>query len=661
MKLQHLCLNLAGICLAIACQLSVLPLAWSQVTADQLQKQWEASIRPLFSTHCLQCHNDLKHSGQLSLESLSSVLKGSLSGNVIQIESSDKSLLLQVLQPNAESHMPPEGQLSNQEIETIRQFLADFSSITPPAVWSVASEANPSTPTNAKKLTISPDLSPTAAINLAISARWSNAPVTIPPPVNDLQFARRLYLDLLGRIPTTEELNRFLSDSESNKRELLVDELLASPEHANHLAEIFNALFIGRQEAGAIRNAENAGWFAYLRTSIRDDRSWNEVAREILLARPKHEQDAGALWYLYSRKNNHQEIAEAISRDFFGVRIDCAQCHDHPLADEILQRHYWGLTAFFNRSSNTDSPKGIRIAESAIGGFSEFANIRGSSAPNALVFIGTEAIPETRPSPDSKEEDRDELYLPGQDGEPRIPKFSRREQFVEHVLKDHPLVAQAMVNRLWGLMIGRGLTHPIDAMDSFHPASHPELLDWLSRDFERSGYKLRRLLKQIALSDVYQLSYSKSSATDPTWFASSIAKPLTAEMLFRSIQIALATKDPARFNSLDNRVAFGKLFPDVLAEESFSNVSQGLMLSNSKLIDQLIATETSTLLEELAKLEHPEEIANQLFFAIVQRSPDEEEQAKFRQLFSNPTRSKAKIIEDFAWALITSAEFRFNH
>jgi hypothetical protein len=652
---------MVGICLAIACQLSASNPAWSQVTAEQLQQRWEATIRPIFSAHCLQCHNDLKHSGKLSLESISNLLKGSLSGNVIQNDRSDESLLLQVLQPNAESHMPPEGQLSNQEIETIRQFLSDFSAIKPPAIWSIPAEATTTDRSNALKLTISPDLSPAAAINLAISTRWTTAAVATPLPVNDLQFARRLYLDLLGRIPTVEELNRFVNRNESTKRELLVDELLGSAEHANHLAEILNALFLGRQEAGAIRNADKAGWFEYLRTSIREDRSWNDVAREILLARPTHPQQAGAVWYLYSRKNNHQEIAEAVSRDFFGVRIDCAQCHDHPLANEILQRHYWGLAAFFNRSSNTDSSKGLRIAESAIGGFSEFANIRGSSAPNALVFIGTETIPEDRPAATTKEEDRDDLYFPGQDGEPRIPKFSRREQFVEHVLKDHPLVAQAMVNRLWGLLLGRGLIHPVDAMDSFHPASHPELLDWLSRDFERSGYKIRRLLKQIALSDVYQLSYSKSSAADPTWFASSFAKPLTAEMLLRSIQTALATKDPARFNSLENRVAFGKLFPDVLAEESLSHVSQGLMLTNSELIDQLIATESSTLLEELTKLDQPQEITNRLFLSILQRSPDEEEEAKFLQLLSNPTRSKTKIIEDLAWALITSAEFRFNH
>lgn len=661
MNFRHLCQNMVGICLAIACQFSVSNLAWSQVTAEQIQKRWEATIRPLFSAHCLQCHNDLKHSGQLSLESISNLIKGSLSGNVIQTERSDESLLLQVLQPNAESHMPPEGQLSNQEIETIRQFLSDFSAIKPPAIWSIATEANSTDRSNAQKLTISPDLSPAAAINLAISTRWTTAQVATPLPVNDLQFARRLYLDLLGRIPTVEELNRFLNRGESSKRELLVDELLDSAEHANHLAEILNALFLGRQEASAIKNADKAGWFEYLRTSIREDRPWNDVAREILLARPNHAQQAGAVWYLYSRKNNHQEIAEAVSRDFFGVRIDCAQCHDHPLANEILQRHYWGLAAFFNRSSNADSPKGPRIAESAIGGFSEFANIRGSSAPNALVFIGTETIPEDRPAAATKEEDRDDLYFPGQDGEPRIPKFSRREQFVEHVLKDHPLIAQAMVNRLWGLLLGRGLIHPVDAMDSFHPASHPELLDWLSRDFERSGYKIRRLLKQIALSDVYQLGYSKSSAEDPAWFASSIAKPLTAEMLLRSIQTALATKDPARFNSLENRVAFGKLFPDVLTEESLSNVSQGLMLTNSELIDQLIATESSSLLEDLTKLEQPQEITNRLFLSIVQRSPDEEEEAKFLQLLSNPARSKTKIIEDLAWALITSAEFRFNH
>jgi hypothetical protein len=385
------------------------------------------------------------------------------------------------------------------------------------------------------------------------------------------------------------------------------------------------------------------------------------VAAEILLARPANEDQNGAIWYLYSRKNNHQEIAEAVSRDFFGVRIDCAQCHDHPLADEILQRHYWGLTAFFNRSTNIDTPKGPRLAESAIGGFSEFANIRGSSAPNELIFLGTNVIPETRPTKDTKEEDREELYVTTPDGEPRVPKFSRRTEFVERVLKNHPLLAQAMVNRLWGHMLGRGLIHPVDAMDSFHPASHPELLHWLSRDFERSGYRLRHLLRNIARSQVYQLDVSPQANHDPSTFASSIAKPLTAETFQRSFDFALDLKNKEAFYSLENRLAFSQLFPDVLVEESLANVSQGLMLSNSPLMNRFISVQESNLIERLAAEPDPTTLIANLFVSILHRPPDAAEKERSLEFLSNTSRERTKLVEDLAWALITSPEFRFNH
>ncbi len=188
--------------------------------------------------------------------------------------------------------------------------------------------------------------------------------------------------------------------------------------------------------------------------------------------------------------------------------------------------------AFFNRSKNIDSPNGPRIAESAIGGFADFTNLRGQSSPNELVFLQRDPIVVERPAKDAKEEDREELYHPGSNGEPKVPKESRRQWFVDRVLAEHPLVAKAMVNRMWGWMFGRGLVHPVDAIDSFHPASHPELLEWLARDFEASHYDLRRLLRHLAASQVYQLESTSRAPVDPKFFAFARSKPLTAESLY---------------------------------------------------------------------------------------------------------------------------------
>ena len=504
-------------------------------------------------------------------------------------------------------------------------------------------------------------LNPARVIDLAIEEAWRSHDLQPTPAAGDAQFVRRLYLDLVGRVPRSSEASEFLSEADSRKREKLIDRLLASEEHAEHLAETLDAVFIGRTEVGQFKRRSEAGWLEYLKRAVRENRPWDNVAREILLARPASPEERGATWYLVARKDKPQDIAEAVSKDFFGVRIDCAQCHNHPLAAEIEQRHYWGLVAFFNRSKNADSPTGPRVSESAIGGFSEFSNLEGQSQPNKLVFLGGREVEEARPGKDVKKEERDDLYIPGAEGEPRKPKFSRREQFVDNVLKDHPLVARAMVNRLWGLMLGRGLVHPVDALDSFHPASHPGLLDWLARDFAASNYDVRRLLKSLAMTRAYQLESAQEHFADPQWFSAALPKPLTAEALHRSLLVVLDPEDHGRWDTAEQRIAFAKQFPDVLVEESLSTVSQGLLLTNGEEINNLASVEQSRLLRSLSENPDTDAVIKRLFQTVLGREPDAEERQQCAEYVADRGDRRQQAVEGLAWALLTSAEFRFNH
>ncbi|MCY2986086.1 MAG: DUF1549 domain-containing protein [Planctomycetota bacterium] len=498
-------------------------------------------------------------------------------------------------------------------------------------------------------------------IDLGLEQGYRVNSVEAAKPIDDSMFARRIHLDLVGRVPRTGELDEFLSQTNSSKRSALVDRLLASDEHAVHMAEVYDAILIGRTNVDQVKKRMEAGWLAYLRDAVVKNRPWNQITREIVLARPSSPEARGAAWYLYARKDKHQDIAEAVSKDIFGVRIDCAQCHDHPLADEIKQKHYWGLVAFFNRSKNVDTPQGPRISESAIGGFSDFANLEGSSSPNELRFLEDRYVEEVRPGKDAKEEDKDELYVSVNGTDPKIPKFSRREQFVEKVLADHPLLGKAMVNRIWGWMMGRGLVHPVDSLDSFHPASHPELLDWLSRDFVASGYDVRRLIKAIASSQSYQLDSANTKNVDPKWFATALPKPLTAEMLQRSMLTVLEPVETSRWDTIEKRVAFANLFPDVLTEESIANVAQGLLLSNSDTITELVSMKQSRFLQSLAAPMETATATERLFLRILGRNPASDEVAYCKQYIDGRMDQRERAIEGLAWAMITSAEFRFNH
>ena len=504
-------------------------------------------------------------------------------------------------------------------------------------------------------------LDTTQVIDLAIEHGWQTQSLVRADSVDDSTFARRLYLDCVGRVPRPKELQDFLAQTNSTKRATLIDQLLVSDEHAEHLAEVLDAILIGRTNVDQVKKRTDAGWIDYLRNAVRTNRPWNQVAREMVLARPTSPDVRGASWYLYSRKDKHQDIAEAVSKDIFGVRIDCAQCHDHPLADEIKQKHYWGLVAFFNRSKNVDTPQGPRISESAIGGFSDFSNLEGESLPNELRFLEDRYVEEPRPTKDVNEVERDDLYNALGDIDPKVPKFSRREQFVEKVLSDHPLLGKAMVNRLWGWMMGRGLVHPVDSIDSFHPPSHPELLDWLSRDFEASGYNVGRLIKSLASTRAYQLASANTGSIDPKWFTTALPKPLTAEMLQRSMLVVLDPVDPSQWNAMDQRVAFANLFPDVLTEESIANVAQGLLLSNGKSISDLVTLKHSRFLQSLADGTDNALAIDCLFKGILGRKPDVDEVNYCSGYINGRTDSRDHAIEGLAWALITSAEFRFNH
>lgn len=630
---------------------------------QKLNLAWEQVVRPILATHCLECHNVVDRSGKLAMETVAGLVRGGLTGTSIDLANPEASLLLEVLSHKSDMHMPPKGQLDDATIALLRQWIIDLSRNKLPTEWAVklgeTQEASESTVVTSPWESLPMGLSPSQVIDLSLEASWQEQGISPAEVVDDTRFARRLYLDLMGRIPRESELRLFVESTDSRKREALVETILVGEEHATHFAEVLDAILIGRTDADQWRKRREAKWIEYLTTSIHQNRPWNQVAKEIVLARPSSVQDQGASWYLYTRQNKHQEIAEAISKDFFGLRIDCAQCHDHPLAPEIHQEHYWGLVAFFNRSKNEDTVGGPRVAESAIGGFSEFTNLRGRSSPNQLVFFKSPVVMEKRPDNETKEEDRDELYYPANGTEPKIPKFSRREQFVEQVLDDHPLLAQAMVNRIWAWMFGRGLIHPVDAMDSYHPASHPELLRWLARDFANSNYDMRRMLRNIALSRAYQLGAEADSFDDPKWFASALAKPLTAEALYRSLQIALDL-DGNQWNSAEQRTSFAKVFPDVLAEESLANASQGLMLTNGEMIQRMTSAENSPLVQQAVATTENTLMIQQLFCKVLGRPPTGEEMDHCSR-FVSVNADRRKAVEGLVWALLTSAEFRFNH
>ena len=525
---------------------------------------WSSKVQSIFDANCVKCHGLIQQKSGLELDSLETVLKGGDEGAVVVPGKPEKSRLYQYLAPDSDPHMPPKKQLTDVQREAVREWIA-----------AMATTAKPGNRTKAPRRFDSV----TQAIDTFIIESWKQNRIKPATPVDDRTWCRRIHLDLAGRIPTTAELDEFLGSRSKTKRSALVDRLLQSDDYAVRMRELWDVMLMGRpkRENQEERRKQN-GWWSFLENAFRTNGPWNETVRDFLIARPDKPENQGAYWFLFERRNEHQAIAEAVAPVVYGTKIDCAQCHDHPLAREIKQAHYWGLVAAFNRSKNVEG--GNAVAESAVGGFVNFTNLKKESQPAVIALLTGRTIEEVRPSGDEKEKDSDDNYVDPQ-AKPRVPRFSRREAFADAVTRDNPLLARAFVNRMWSVLLGRGIVHPADEINARNAPSHPELLEWLSQDFAAHQYDIRRLVRGIVLSRVYAL---QPAAAAPERFAGALERPLSAEQLARSWRIASGLT--AEDNSL--RRAVVKAMPEILPKEYNATFQQAQFLSCSPALAEIL-------------------------------------------------------------------------
>ena len=637
---------------------------------------WTRRVEPLLDKQCLKCHAGVRQRGGLDLRSLETLLRGGDSGPAILPGKPNESHIVQYALAGAVTHMPPadtKKQLSAEDIGILKTWIA----LLPPPKSKPSAEASKNAGWVSEYLAdyrrslpsrevAPPNLSASAAIDWFLQTDWRRDKIVPARLCDDATFVRRLYLDIAGRIPTVEERKLFLADTRGDKRLRLMNRLLASDEYPRHFREVFDTVLMGRAGDNAARERVAGGWNAFLEESFRANRPWNEMVRDMLVARPANEQMRGAVRFIAERKNSHQAIAEAVAPVVFGVQIKCAQCHNHPLSWEIEQRHYWGLVAVFNRSKNVETETGQGVAESAIGGFINFANLKKESQPASLVFLNGKSVAEHIPAPNEKEADGPDLYLvpPPKDGlrphSPAVPKFSRRGAFAESVTHDNPALARAFVNRMWAIFMGQGIVTPVDQIDSRHRPSHPELLEWLAQDFERSGYDIKRLACNLVSSRAYQLDSKPVGKIPPRpeTFARGAEKPLSAEQLYHSLQIASGSQ-PSAQPAGDVERAFITAFPDVMPDTYSPSLQQALFLSNSPVLENLLKPAPNNTSAKLLSVPSNEARVRESFLTVLGRAPDVGEAQQCRSILA--ASSPEKGVRNLLWALLTCAEFQVNH
>ena len=607
--------------------------------AEDAAALWTRKVQPIFDVQCVKCHGPLEQKSGLELDTPASVLKGGEDGAVVVPGKPNESLLFQHLAAGADPHMPPKKQLSDAERDTIRDWIAAMTAAP------VAEAPKPKAPRHFDNVT--------QAIDTLIAEGWEQRHVQPAPGIEDSTWCRRVYLDLAGRIPTATELADFLNLPADARRATLADQLLVSNDYAIHMRELWDVFLMGRakRDNQEGRRKQN-GWWAFLENAFRTNRPWNETVHDFLVARPAQDkpETKGASWFLYERKNDFQRIAEAVAPVVYGTKIDCAQCHDHPLAREIKQAHYWGLVAAYNRGKNVEG--GNTVSESAVGGFINFTNLKKESQPALVTLLTGHTVSEPRPAGDEKEEDSADKYVDAQ-AKNRVPKFSRREAFADAATHENPLLARAFVNRMWAALLGRGIVHPADEMNARNVPSHPELVDWLAQDFAAHGYDARRVIRGIVLSRAYALGTRAPADVAPEAFAAALERPLSAEQLTRSWRIAAGL--PAEDDAL--RRAVVSALPDVLPKEYNATFQQAQFLTNSPALAELLKPAPGNTVERLAALPEPSARVREAFQSVYSRPPDSEEAAQAAAFLNERPGQSAEAARDLLWALMTSAEF----
>jgi hypothetical protein len=489
-------------------------------------------------------------------------------------------------------------------------------------------------------------------INQRIRERWIAEKVVSAAVADDAEYLRRVSLDLAGQIPTVAEVRQFLDNPAADKRKAVVRELLDGPRYIVHSSNVWRAELLPEASSDPQLQFLMPSFEAWLKDQLIDNDSYADLARKLVaykiepgLGRNIYESAGGVspVAFYQAKEGKPENLAAGTARVFLGLRIECAQCHDHPF-DSWKQQQFWSFAAFF---SGVSRPRAGDFA----GALADIPDQKKLTIP--LLKTEVEAQYLTNLKPDWK------------------PNETARENLANWLTsKTNPYFAKAAVNRVWGQLFGVGIVNPVDDFSEANVPSHPELLNELAEAFVESNYDLKFLLRVLTATEAYQLTsrVSDPSQEVPQHFARMSPKGLTPSQLFDSLAQATGFLDLSR-----NVQAFGvdESRPRTEFQQAFSNDSD-LATERQTTILQALAMMNGRFLAESVKPEKGilaavsyfpdmtlEERIETLFLATLSRKPTASELPK---LVKHCEGRELKVaLGDIFWALLNSTEFILNH
>lgn len=461
------------------------------------------------------------------------------------------------------------------------------------------------------------------------------------PIAEDGEFLRRVMLDLVGYPPNLEQVKAFMADANANKRADKIDELLESEDWADRTARLFCEGWFGNYhdipimvmpalDAGA-KSRITQDFVKWLKAKLQKDAPYNkDIVDAIIRARGTGTGDPSMLWKLSCFAGDDSgpvEFANRVSKHFLGIRLKCAQCHDHPF-DVWDEGHFYKLAAFFGRT-RAKGGGDAEISEGDAQGDAMMMKQSGTGQQPQFIFGQKPA--KTDPWMDALA-----VYMTG---------------------PENPQLAPAAANRVWSWLFGRGLVHPVDDFSKAHPPLAGGMLGALAKEFRTNKYSVKALYRGICNSDTYQrASANDGNMTKPSFSAAWI-KHLDAEQLLNSIQVATTGRPAKNVSAAMSMV--NPLFPaDIIWCEVTplpGNMRQALLVRNNSSIHSGITS--GGVLSGVKGATTAEKIT-ELFLAGLSRKPSASELERF---VGYVDKHAGQGLEDAYWAILNTTEFLTRH
>ena len=466
---------------------------------------------------------------------------------------------------------------------------------------------------------------------------------------DDATFLRRVCIDITGTLPSPEDVKNFTVSKETGKCAAKIEELLQRKEFVDIWALKWSELLQVRTENNNQGGYKALlGYYNWLREELGRNVPINEIARELIMADGSNFENPAANYY--QLETDPLKLAEDTAQAFFGTRIQCAQCHNHPF-DRWTMADYRGFVAFFTQigRKNGEDPREKIIFNNGSGDSKH--PVTGAVVPPK--FLGEDA-------PDTKGKDRRQV-LADWVASPKNPFFPRH-----------------IANLVWAQYMGRGIIEPVDDARLSNPPSNPELMDALAAKLIEYNYDLRRIVRDVCNSATYQRTtrVNESNELDDRNFAHATIRRMRAEVMLDCITQVTETKDKYRGLPLGARAVeiadgktsnyflttFGRADREQICsrEQVGPTLSQALHLLNGDTVETKITG--GGVVQRLVKANTPpREIATDLYLRCFNRQPTDGELTRLEQHWSSTDADKPKVFTDIFWALLNAKEFMFNH